>query len=392
MRMPEQVYGCAAKAEDGCAVFANVNDRPVAVQVQALGAVRMRACKVIIPPMLREIRSVNPNAQITLLIATGCHRGTTKQELIDKFGEEIVANERICVHDCDDRANLVNIGVLPSGGVCEINEIAYNADLLLAEGFIEPHFFAGFSGGRKSVLPGVSGRTTVLSNHCSEFMDHPKARTGMLAGNPVHEDMLWAAQKAKLCFVVNVVLNEEKDVIYAVAGDVKEAHEAGVRFLSELCGVKGTEADIAITSNGGYPLDQNVYQAVKGMTAAEAAVKKGGVIIMLAQSGDGIGGAHFYRQLSEETDIQKMLTNFRNRKRNETEPDQWQSHIFGRVLLHASVIYVSDLDDDTVRKLHMIPAKSVEAAMELAKKMVNTETPHVAAIPEGVSVIVQKET
>ena len=142
--------------------------------------------KIIMPLMLHEIRKGSPDADITILIATGCHRGTSKQELVDKFGEEIVANENIYIHDCDEREKLVNIGKLPSGGECEINSIAYHADLLVSEGFIEPHFFAGYSGGRKSVLPGVAGRTTVLANHCSEFINHPNARTGILEGNPIH--------------------------------------------------------------------------------------------------------------------------------------------------------------------------------------------------------------
>ena len=163
--------------------------------------------KVIMPAMLAQIRNASPDAKITILIATGCHRGTTKQELIDKFGPEIVDKENIYIHDCDEREKLVNIGTLPSGGDCEINKIALDADLLVAEGFIEPHFFAGFSGGRKSVLPGIAGRTTVLSNHCSEFIDHPCARTGILENNPIHTDMLWAAKTAKLAFIVNVVLN-----------------------------------------------------------------------------------------------------------------------------------------------------------------------------------------
>ena len=154
--------------------------------------------KIIMPAMLAEIRKGNPQANITILIATGCHRGTTKEELVSKFGEEIVKNEKIYIHDCDEKDKLINIGVLPSGGVCEINSIAAQADLLVAEGFIEPHFFAGFSGGRKSVLPGVAGRATVLANHCSEFIDNKKARTGVIKGNPIHEDMLWAAKKAKL--------------------------------------------------------------------------------------------------------------------------------------------------------------------------------------------------
>jgi nickel-dependent lactate racemase len=339
--------------------------------------------------MLAAIREGSPYADITILIATGCHRGTTKDELVAKFGEEIVKNEKIHIHDCDDRDMLVNIGTLPSGGECEINRLAYEADLLVSEGFIEPHFFAGFSGGRKSVLPGVAGRRTVLANHCSEFIDHPRARTGILEGNPIHTDMLWAAKTAKLAYIVNVVLDSEKNVIYAVAGEPEAAHKKGTDFLFSLCGAKAVESDIVITTNGGYPLDQNVYQAVKGMTAAEATVKKGGVIIMLARSGDGIGGDHFYHQLADEPDINKTMSEFLSRGRNETVPDQWQTQILLRILGHASVVYVSEMPDDLVQKMHMIPAHSLAEAIEKAKGLVG-EGARIAAIPDGVSVMVTK--
>ena len=345
--------------------------------------------RVIMPAMLRELRRGNPQAEITLLIATGCHRETTVEELISKFGREIVESERIVIHDCDDRDSLVNLGTLPSGGVCEVNRLAVEADLLVAEGFIEPHFFAGYSGGRKSVLPGIAGRATVLANHCSEFIDHPCARTGILEGNPIHGDMLWAAKAAKLQFIVNVVLNGEKKVIGAVAGDPEEAHKAGVAFLEGLCGVKAVEADVVISTNGGYPLDQNMYQAVKGMTAAEATVKKGGVIIMLAQSGDGTGGEHFYHQLADEPDAAKTMALFRSRGRQETAPDQWQSQILLRILERAAVIYVSDMEDAVVEKMHLIPAHGIGEALEKAKEILKKQDPTVTAIPDGISVVVK---
>ena len=344
--------------------------------------------KIIIPEMLNEIRKGNPNADITILIATGCHRGTTKQELINKFGEEIVEKEKIYIHDCDEREKLVNIGVLPSGGQCEINKIAFDADLLVAEGFIEPHFFAGFSGGRKSVLPGVASRATVLANHCSEFIAHKKARTGILKDNPIHNDMVWAAKKAKLAFIVNVVLNSKKEPIFAVAGDFEKAHKKGTDFIASLCAVKAVPADIVISTNGGYPLDQNVYQAVKGMTAAEATVNDGGVIIMLAKSNDGIGGDHFYHQLADEADISKTISIFLSRGRNETIPDQWQTQILLRILMRAKVIYVSDMADEIVEKMHMIPADSLEEAITKAKKIIAKEKITLTAIPDGVSVMV----
>ncbi len=346
--------------------------------------------KIIMPLMLEEIRKGNPEANITILIATGCHRGTTKEELISKFGEEIVEKENIYIHDCDESEKLINIGVLPSGGDCEINSIAVNADLLVAEGFIEPHFFAGFSGGRKSVLPGIAGRSTVLANHCSEFINHDNARTGVLENNPIHEDMLWAAKKAKLQFIVNVVLNSEKEVIYAVAGDVETAHKKGTEFLSAQCGAKAVYSDIVISTNGGYPLDQNVYQAVKGMTAAEATVKQDGVIIMIASSSDGIGGDHFYHQLADEEDINKTMDIFLARGRNQTVSDQWQTQIMLRILKRARVIYISEIDDNVVEKLHMIPAHSIGEAIKKAKEILGKETVTVTAIPDGISIVVHK--
>ncbi|MBS6476182.1 MAG: nickel-dependent lactate racemase, partial [Clostridiales bacterium] len=246
--------------------------------------------KIIMPLMLREIRKGNPQADITILIATGCHRETTEAELADKFGHEIVCSEKIVIHDCDDVDNLVSLGRLPSGGELVLNRLAVETDLLCAEGFIEPHFFAGFSGGRKSVLPGIAGRKTVLANHCSEFIADPCSRTGVLEGNPIHRDMIFAARAVELDFIVNVIINAEKEVIYAVAGDCGEAHCAGCDFLKQYCRVDAVPADIVISTNGGYPLDQNIYQAVKGMCSAEATLPEGGVIIDVAGCADGHGG------------------------------------------------------------------------------------------------------
>lgn len=367
-----------AKGKKKVVVIASDHTRPV-------------PSKVIMPALLREIRRGNPEADITILIATGCHRETTGEELVGKFGEDIVNNEKIYIHDCEDTDMLVNIGTLPSGGECEINKLAYEADLLVAEGFIEPHFFAGFSGGRKSVLPGVAGKTTVLANHCSEFINDPHSRTGNLDGNPIHNDMLWAAKAAKLAFIVNVVLNGEKKVIFATAGDTEAAHRCGTDFLSSLCGVMGVPSDVVITTNGGYPLDQNVYQSVKGMTAAEATVKEDGVIIMLSESADGTGGDHFYHQLADERDLEKTMATFLSRGRNETAPDQWTTQIFVRILRYARVIYVSAVPDKMVEEMHMIPAHSIEEALEKARKILNKEKLTVTAIPDGIAVMVKKE-
>ena len=345
--------------------------------------------RVIMPAMLEEIREGNRDAEITILISTGLHRTTTRDELVGKFGAELVARERIVIHDCDDAANLVRIGTLPSGGDLIVNRLAAEADLLVAEGFIEPHFFAGFSGGRKSILPGVASRATVMYNHNSGFIAHPKARTGVLDGNPIHRDMLFAARAAKLAFVVNVVIDAKHDPIFAVAGDCDAAHRVGREFLVSTCQVDAVPADIAISTNGGYPLDQNIYQAVKGMTAAEAVVKPGGVIVMLAQAADGHGGKSFHATFRDEPDLHRLMQTLLSRPPEQTVVDQWESQILARILLKATVIFVSDCDEQIVRDLHMRPAHDVDEAMAMAREIVGRDDYTVTVIPDGVSVIVR---
>lgn len=345
--------------------------------------------KIILPLMLEEIRQGNPDADITLLVATGCHRGTTKDELIYKLGEEIFNNEKIYIHDCDDESMLVKLeDKLPSGGDIIVNKLAAEADLLVAEGFIEPHFFAGFSGGRKSVFPGCCSRKTVMYNHNAEFIDSLNSRTGILEDNPIHRDMVAAARALGLVYIVNVIINSDKKVIYSVAGDLVEAHKVGTDWLKDKAGAERKLADIAMTSNGGYPLDQNVYQAVKSMTAAEATVREGGVIIVSSESSDGLGGYDFYKTFKEERDENVILEKFLATPKNETIPDQWQSQIFCRILLRATVIYISEVEDKIIEEMHMIPAKDLDEAMKKAEEIVGSDST-VTVIPDGVAVIVK---
>lgn len=344
--------------------------------------------KLIMPLILKEIRKGNPDADITILISTGLHRASTKEELAGKFGDDIMENEKIWIHDCD-RDEMKSLGKLPSGGELVLNRLAVDADLLVAEGFIEPHFFAGFSGGRKSVLPGVASRKAVMYNHNAAFIDSPYSRTGILEGNPIHKDMLYAARAAGLDFIVNVVINAAHDTIYAVAGDCELAHKAGREFLASKCQVPAVLADIVISTNGGYPLDQNIYQSVKGMTAAEATVKEGGVIIMVSEAEDGHGGKTFYETFCNEKNINRIMETFLSRTPEETEADQWQSQIFARVMGKARVILVSSADDKIVEDLHLIPAHTMEEAMEKAKRLTGKSDYSVTVIPDGVSVIVK---
>ena len=346
--------------------------------------------RVIMPLILSEARRGNPDIDITILVATGFHRATTRSELIDKLGEEIVENERIIVHDSRNRYDLIRLADLPSGGELWINRLAVETDLLVAEGFIEPHFFAGFSGGRKSVLPGIAGTETVLANHCAEFISSPYACTGSLEKNPIHRDMIFAAEQADLAYIVNVVIDEDKHVVKAFAGHPESAHLAGCDFLWELARIQVPPADIVITSNGGYPLDQNIYQAVKGMTAAEAVVKEGGVIIMVAACNDGHGGQSFYDHLAGAESPASLLEKIATIPRDKTLPDQWEFQILARILNRCTVILVTDqCDEQMIRNMHMEYSESLDDALKQAFRLKGF-TADVAVIPDGVSVIVRR--
>ena len=343
--------------------------------------------RVTMPIILRRIRKANPDIKITILIATGFHRPTTKQELINRYGEEIVAKENIVVHRSRDD-EMADLGRLPSGGKLLLNKVAIDTDLLIAEGFIEAHLFAGFSGGRKSILPGIASATTVMANHCSEFIASPHARTGVLENNPIHKDMLYAAAQAKLAFILNVVINSKKEVIAAFAGDSEKAHVKGCEFVLNMSQVKKNPTDIVITTNGGYPLDQNIYQAVKGMTAAEANCKAGGVIIMVAGLIDGHGGESFFKMVTETRSPQKLLEEISHVPRNETKPDQWEVQLFCRILSKHKIIMVTDMcDEKLITEMHMEHAKTFDEALKRAFEIKGKDAT-VSLIPDGVSVIV----
>jgi len=343
--------------------------------------------KIITPILLRRIRAAQPDANIKILVATGFHRPSTHQELLDKYGQEIVDHEQIVMHVSTDDAAMVKIGTLPSGGECIVNRVAVEADLLLSQGFIEPHLFAGYSGGRKSVLPGISSYKTILADHCSEFINSPNARPGILQGNPIHKDMLYAAKTAGLKFIVNVVLNGDREVIASFAGDLEQAHAKGTEFLTSLAAVKKIESDITVVTNSGYPMDQNIYQAVKGMVSAEATNKEGGVIIMVAGLADGTGGKGFYNNLAESKSPKEFLDHVAKVDRAHTVPDQWESQVLARILDRHHVIVVSDLiKPELVTNMHMELGKTFDEAMQRAYKLQGKEA-RITVIPEGLAVV-----
>lgn len=346
---------------------------------------------ITIPLLLAEIRKDNPDADIRILVATGFHRASTKAELKAMFGPEVYRQENIIIHDCRDKGNMVYKGALPSGGELWLNGLIDWADLVIAEGFIEPHLFAGFSGGRKSILPGIAYEKTVMYNHNAAFIAHPNAHTGQLKGNPLHADMLWASRAASLACILNVVLDSKKRITAAFSGDPVLAHEKGCAYVRDRVQVKAKKADIVVSSNGGYPLDQNIYQAVKGMTAAEACVNPNGVLIMIASCVDGHGGEGFYRWFRDAKNSREVADRISRIPAGETTPDQWEAQIMARIMNKCSaVVLVSrDIDPQIVRDMHLRYATCFDEALSIADSLLG-KRPQITIIPDGVGVIVEE--
>lgn len=346
--------------------------------------------KITLPLLLKEIRSGNPDADITILIATGLHRPTTEEEQRRMFGDAIVDHEKIAINNAFAPEQFVELCTLPSGAVFQVNRLAAECDLLVTEGFVEPHFFAGFSGGRKSILPGICSERTVNENHSYKAVSHPRSNSGMLKDNPIHADMLCAAKAVNVQFIFNVALDGEKKIVAAWAGDLEKAHEAGVAFIRQWSQCPVVTGDIVITSNGGYPLDQNLYQSPKAMATAEACAGEDGVIIMCCSCCDGMGGAHFGQLIQRGTpdEIDRYLSSIPPEK---TIPEQWCTQVCVRVLRKHPVILVTTfLSHDEVRKANMIPASTPDEALEIAYRL-KGEHASVVVIPDGVSVLTVKE-
>nr|WP_302664823.1 nickel-dependent lactate racemase [uncultured Agathobaculum sp.] len=346
--------------------------------------------ELTLPILLEEIRAGNPDADITILIATGLHRPTTEEEQRRMFGDNIVDNEKIVVNQAFVDEDFEQVCTLPSGAELCVNKLALHCDLLITEGFIEPHFFAGFSGGRKSILPGICNATTVNENHSYKAISSPYSTTGVLEHNPIHEDMVCAARAVNVQFILNVALNAEKKIIAAFAGDLEQAHAEGVAFVRSLAQCPSVTGDIIITSNGGYPLDQNLYQSPKAVATAEACCRDGGVIIMCASCCDGMGGTHFEKLIIKGTvdEIDEYLSKIPPK---ETIPEQWCAQIFSRILKKHKIILVTTyLDHELVRKANMIPASSPDEALQMAYEMVGSDA-RVVVIPDGVAVLAVKD-
>ena len=323
--------------------------------------------------------------RIEVLVATGLHEPHSMSEIEELVGRDIASEYRIYSHDSDDDESLTRLGKTSYGTEVYVNTRVVKSGLVIGVGLIEPHLFAGYSGGRKLILPGVSGTKTVYQNHGFRMLAHPRADYGYLDGNPVHEDMVEASKMVRSYrYIVHVILDKEKRIVDVVSGDPYESHLLGVKKLEGYVKMPVPhESDITIVTNGGYPLDRNLYQAVKGMVTGSRVTRVGGVVILLAECRDGVGHESFRSLASMSRDPTKILEYIRE---NEPLRDQWEVQKLEQVLLKNKVIVVTKgVKHSVLEEMNLIPSSTLEEALEVAQRLVTPEK--ITAIPEGPYVI-----
>ena len=337
----------------------------------------------VLPPLLEELdRAGVRDESIVLINALGTHRPQTEAELRRMLEEKLVDRYRIVQHDAWDKESLVEVARNRAGRPVCIHRAYVEASVRILTGFIEPHFFAGFSGGPKAVLPGIADIDAILDNHGPDMIAEPKATWAVTEGNPLWEEMRDVVESTSPTFLLNVTLNQKRQITAVFAGDVLEAHRAGVAFARQKAMQPVPERfDVVITSNSGYPLDLNLYQAVKGMSAAALIAKPGGDIILAAECWDGIPDHGRYKRLLWEAESPEellervMVPGFRCH-------DQWEAQIQAQVQQKARVhVYADGLTDEELRRALVIPCRSIEETLERIRREKPEAT--VAVLPDG---------
>ncbi len=335
---------------------------------------------LILRAILNELAAI-PDQNITLFNATGTHRANTPAELDFMLGADLARRFEIVQNDARDRAAQTYLGNTRRGHPIWINRRLLACDRLMLTGFIEPHFFAGFSGGAKAIMPGMGGLETVLANHGPDMIADPNSTWGITHGNPIWEEVLEVGLRVGKSFLVNVVMNRDRAITGVFAGELSAAYPAGCDFVrrTSMAKVDGLY-DLVITSNSGYPLDQNLYQSVKGMSAAAQIVRPGGAIVIAAECRDGVPEGSSYQALLNEADSPAGLLEMLREPRP-VRPDQWQAQIQAQIQARAEVhVYSSCLSPRQIEAALFIPvARLDESAVRLAEHCGT----RIAVLPDG---------
>lgn len=336
----------------------------------------------IIPWLLEYLADLVPPENITLLNALGTHRPNTRAELERLLTPPVVARYRVLNHEPENRPAHVQVGLTRDGTPVWLNRQLVESDVRIITGFIEPHFFAGFSGGPKGIMPGVAHLHTVMSNHGLRQISDPRAAFGVTDGNPIWEEMRDIALRAGPSFLLNVTLNAARQITGVFAGDLIAAHRRGADFVRRSAMRPVTELfDVVVSTNSGYPLDLNLYQGVKGMAAGARILKPGGTLILAAECREGVPDGcpmdALFRRTRKPQEVLDLLAT-----PGFHEPEQWQAQILAQLQTRFEVLVHSTLPNDRLRALHLAPCHDIAATVR-ERLETRGDTARVAVLPQG---------
>ena len=332
--------------------------------------------------LFAEMPQVKPE-DVTILIATGTHRVNTDQELERMLGRDILSRYKVINHDSRNPATLARVGTTSTGVQVYLNRQFLEADVRITTGFVEPHFFAGFSGGPKMVAPGLAGLDTVMTLHDARHIGHPSATWGITEGNPIHDDVREIARMVTLHFAIDVTLNRDQKITAAFAGDIFAEHRAACAYAKDTAMRQvPSPFDVVLTTNSGYPLDQNLYQAVKGMSAAAKIIKPGGTIVAAAECRDGLPSHGSYGAVLASAPSPQALLEMICAP-GYAVPDQWQVQVQAQIQTKANVlIKTAGLGPNEIRAAHFTPIEDVSRAVEDALQQAGTGST-LCVLPQG---------
>lgn len=351
-------------------------------------ATRPLPSHLILEVLIEELNSYGiEDDRIVILIATGLHRPSREEEIGRILGNKLKNRLKVQDHKATDRESLIYLGKTSNNTPIYVNKLYYESDVKILTGYVEPHFFFGFSGGRKSLVPGIAGTETIQLNHSAQNISSPYSRFGRYKKNPMHKNAIEIARLVGVDFIINICIDEKHRITKIAAGDLEKAHDKLVEYQVKNIFKKITEPyDIVICGNGGYPLDLNLYQAVKSMAIGEMAVKKGGTIISINECSDGIGEgqdefrALLFSEMKPAELYHKILT------KEIIVPDQWEIQILARILMKADIFVISQLNENELGNIGLKYAKNVEEAIRLSLERHGDDS-HILLLPNGPQIL-----
>lgn len=348
--------------------------------------------KIILPPILETLENSGiERSNILILVATGLHKPSTQEEKLEMLGQEILNDYRVEDHDARNQGEHDYLGKTKNEIPVWIDRRYLAADIKILTGLIEPHFMAGFSGGRKSICPGIASIETISAWHSPRFIEHANAKFGCIKGNPIHAEQLEIVEKAGCDFIVNVVINHERQILNVVAGDCVQAHAAGVHFARQVAFDTVQEpVDVVVTSSAGYPLDKTLYQSIKGIVAAIDILKPGGTVILAASCDEGLGSMEFEEIAQKFASIDDFMHAICSG--DFFVVNQWQMEELAKALKKGKVKVVTrGMKPEELRQYYLEPIESVEQAVAEAIDEYGPET-RIAVLPDGPYVLAELNT